>query len=106
MAIAKAKRSVHSAQPRPAKRARRSSSRTKFSPRRNRFFHFPEAVGKVLQDVEFATSPGYDVISLSFTDKTCLDFVIDTCFTVKADIIDRSGQEHRVLKRWPLMHGA
>jgi hypothetical protein len=33
-----------------------------------------------------------------------MDFVVDTCFTVKADYLDRGHGDHRVLKKWPRMH--
>ena len=98
MAIKKVKRSN------PKKQSGKSYGRRPRS--RDRFFHFPEVTGKVLQDVEFATAPGYNAISLSFRDNTCMDFVIDTCFTVKADYLDRGHGDHRVLKKWPLMYSA
>jgi hypothetical protein len=111
MAIKKVKGSVPSAQsPRLGKHSAvstRHSAKAKSISKpgsRNGSFHFPEVIGKVLEDVEFATASGYDVISLSFRDNTCMDFVIDTCFTVKADYLDRGHGDHRVLKKWPLMH--
>jgi len=85
----------------------KATSTTKSKPgRRGGFFHFPEVTDKIVEDVEFATSGGYDVISLSFRDKTCLDFVIDTCFTVRADYLDRGHGDHRVLRSWPPMHSS
>ena len=90
--------------PKTGKPGDRSQKSGKPEPRsRKRFFYFPEVAGKVLEGVEFATTSGYDAISLSFRDNTSMDFVIDTCFTVKADYLDRGRGDHRVLKKWPLM---
>jgi hypothetical protein len=105
--------SQHSARARSTSKTRKSGDRSQESVRpsksksravsRRRFFYFPEVAGKVLEGVEFATTSGYDAISLSFRDNTSMDFVIDTCFTVKADYLDRGRGDHRVLKKWPLM---
>ena len=67
-------------------------------------FQFPRLKGKVLQGVEFTSSPDYDSITLNFQDKTFVDFIIETCFSVKADYLDRSTATDRVLKRWPRIH--
>ena len=88
MAESQSKRSVHRAQ-----HAHRAST--------TKVFHFPQAKGKILQGVEFDTSSGYHAITVNFQDNTCLDLVIDTCFTLKADYFDWRSGEQRVLKQWP-----
>ena len=71
---------------------------------KTRSFRFSQLKGKVLEGVEFTSSPDYDSITLNFQDKTFVDFIIETCFSVKADYLDRSTGTHRVLKRWPRIH--
>lgn len=108
MAVSQNNRSIHRAQ--PARRfvntiATATAPKTRTSaPRRQKVFQFPEVKGKVLESVEFASSSDYHAISLYFKNKTALDLIIDPCFTVHADYLDRKSGERRVLKNWPLIH--
>ena len=106
MAISQSKRNVRRAQP-----AHRSVATPKTSPASNwskllkpKSFHFSQLKGKVLEGVEFTSSPDYDALILSFQDNTFADFIIETCFSVKAGYLDRNGGNHRILKKWPRMH--
>lgn len=71
------------------------------SPSYTRVARFPQAKGKVLEVVEFSTSPGYHCISINFEDKTCLSFAIDTNFTLEADYSDWTTGNQRILREWP-----
>jgi len=50
--------------------------------------HFPQSRGKTIEDVEFSTAPGYHNLSINFQDKTCLNFVVETGFTLETDYSD------------------
>src|SRR5215471_6562641 len=91
MAVTQSKRSVHRTQ--PPRRAqstnkadRRNNPRTRrpASPYR-KLVHFPRAKGKIVEDVEFSSSPDYHNISINFQDKTSLNFSIETGFTLETD---------------------
>ena len=60
----------------------------------------PLVKGKVLEALEFVSAPEYKGISLSFRDKTFLDFKIETAFTVSADYLDQKTGKHRLLRKW------
>jgi len=64
---------------------------------------YPQSKGKTIEDVEFSTAPGYHNISINFQDKTCLNFSIDTGFTLETDSSDWKTGNQRVLRTWPLL---
>jgi|SRR5579863_399668 len=98
MARNQGKRSVRRMQP-----ARRSVAMSKtISPEsQHKISRLPQVKGKTLEAIEFIFAPEYKGISLSFRDKTFLDFKIEPYFNVTADYLDQKTGEHRVLKRWP-----
>jgi len=93
MAVTKAKRSVRKKQSPPKKLA----------PFR-KLVHYPQAKGKTIEDVEFSTAPGYHNISVNFEDKTCLNFSIETGFTLETDYSDWKTGNQRVLRAWRPIH--
>src|SRR5215472_5050707 len=95
MATTKAKRSVHPKQLTEAARRnnRRASPARRDHPDRRKpaerrthnhssttwlrkVIHFPQANGKLVEDVEFSTELGYHCITVNFNDKTSLNFEI------------------------------
>ena len=85
----------------PNRRPGRKTQIGSASPRHTRVSRFPQAKGKVLEEVEFSTSPGYHCISINFEDKSCLSFAIDTNFTLEADYSDWTTGNQRILRKWP-----
>ena len=104
MAATKSKRSVrkkqsaHNHQSKPERsRRRRRSKNTKAH---RRVFHFPQTRGKLIEDVEFSTFSDYHNISINFQDKTCLNFSIETGFTLESDYSDWKTGNQRILRAW------
>jgi len=95
MAGIEVKRSVH----------RKQSAHSKKRAYR-KVFHFPQTRGKLVEDVEFSTSCGYHNISINFQDKTCLNFSIETGFTLEPDYSDWKTGNQRVIRTWPMMHSS
>jgi len=123
MAVTKAKRSVHKKQSPLAKAARRhdrratnrhpdrrkpaerrTSNRISAAHRFRKLVHYPQAKGKTIEDVEFSTAPGYHNISVNFQDKTCLNFSIETGFTLETDYSDWKTGNQRLLRVWRPIH--
>ena len=100
MAKSHGKRNVRRAQ--PAHGAVTTPKAGHDSDQLNRFkqksFHFSQLKGKVLEDVEFTSSPDYEAIVLIFQDNTFANFSIKTDLNVQAEYLDRNAGEHRVLK--------
>jgi len=97
MAATKAKRSVHQAQ----LHRRLSTQKTSRSEKPYRkVVQFPQAKGKLVENVEFSTSVDYHNISINFQDKTCLNFSIETGFTLETDYSDWKSGNQRVLRAW------
>ncbi len=67
---------------------------------------FPQAKGKLLEGVEFSTYSDYHDLTLKFEDKTCLNFVIDTGFTLTTDYSEWKTGNQRVLRAWPPIHNS
>lgn len=98
----KAKRSNPSAQ--PLRRRSEIRERLGISPRR--FFRFPQAKGKTVEEVQFSTDSEYHCITVKFEDRTSLSFRIETGFTVVADYSDWKTGNQRLLRRWgPMRSG-
>ena len=68
-----------------------------------RFVQFPQAQGKRVDTVELLTAPDYHSISINFKDKTCLNFSVQTGFTVQSEYSDWKTGEQRIIRKWPLM---
>lgn len=98
MAITKAKRSVPKKQSAPRFSHRQSQIINHQSSRRIRF---REANGKIVDDVEFSTSPEGHAISINFRDKSCLNFAIKTGFTLETNYSDWTTGQQRILREWP-----
>ena len=64
---------------------------------------FPQATDKVVKDVEFSADSDYHSITISFQDKTCLNFCIDAGFTLKTDYSDWKTGIQRIIRRWPMI---
>lgn len=102
-------------QPKKSKKRERLSPLLRYTEKRrgktrirrysNRGFHqMEEFKGKVVELVQIFTSSDYNSISVRFQDKTSLDFIIDTCFTVDTDYTDWKTGNMRRIKRWPIIH--
>src|SRR5215510_2806230 len=100
MAGTQVKRSVHKKQ---SARSRGRLRSQKEKPYR-RVFHFPQTRGKLVEDVEFSTSTDYHNISINFQDKTCLNFSIETGFTLEPDYSDWKSGNQRVIRTWPVIN--
>lgn len=61
---------------------------------------FPQAKGKVVQEVEFVSASEGQSISINFQDKTCLNFSIVAGFTLKTDYSDFTTGEQRIVRKW------
>jgi len=85
-------------------RSKRSSMGKKQNAPQGKILNFPQAKGKVLQSVQFTQFPNYHAISLNFRDKTSLDLVIDTCFTLEADYFDWKTGHQLKRKAWRPIH--
>ena len=72
--------------------------------RKARLNRGPQAKGKVIETVEFSTCPDYHNISINFRDKTCLNFSIETGFTLQTDYSNWKSGNQRVLRIWPQLH--
>ncbi len=96
MAVTKAKRSVHRAQ--PSQRRALANQPSKIS--NHTLARFPQAEGKVVDAVEFCAATEGHTISINFRDKTCLNFSVATGFTLKTDYSDWKTGEQRVVRRW------
>ena len=68
-----------------------------------RFVQFADARGKVIDTVELLTAPDYHSISINFRDKTCLNFSVETGFTVQPEYSDWKTGEQRILRKWPIV---
>ena len=104
MARSQGKRNVHGAQPaRHSVKTIKTATRPDpiWSQQQHSVSHLPQVKGKTLEDLEFISAPEYKGISLSFRDKTFLDFKIESLFTVKADYLTQKTGRSRTLKRWP-----
>ena len=103
MARSQGKRNVHRAQ--PAHGFVDTAGTTRPDPiwakQQHKISHLPQVKGKMLEGLEFISAPEYKGISLSFRDKTFLDFKIETFFTVKADYLNQKTGKHRRLRTWP-----
>lgn len=84
--------------------ARRGSTSKKRNAAQGKILDFPLTKGKVLDGVQFTAFPEYRAISLNFRDKTSLDFVIDTYFTLKADYFDWKTGRQIKRKGWRPIH--
>jgi hypothetical protein len=71
-----------------------------------RFIEFPQMKGRIIDKVEFYTTPDYHSLTLHFQDKTALTLVIDLGFLMTARFVDAATGNERVLKRWPVIHSA
>lgn len=70
---------------------------------RGRVVEFPHIKGRTVEKVQLFISAEYRSISICFSDKTDLRFVIDSWFTFQTDHSDWRTGNQRVLKRWPVI---
>jgi len=81
-----------------------AASKTKPSVRQRQWLRkvlrFPQAKGKIIESVEFSTELGYHCISVNFTDKTCLNFEIESRFLVETDYSNWKTGNQRIIRRW------
>jgi hypothetical protein len=96
MAVSQSKLPVHRAQP-----TRRAYAGHKRSKSLRKVLQFPQVAGKLVEDVEFSSDPGYHSISINFKDKTSLNLAITANFGVKGDYSDWKTGDQRVIRRWP-----
>src|SRR5215471_16338500 len=93
----------HSERGKPAERrtqTRSSSHRSKKIAPFRKLIQFPQAKGKIVEAAEFSTAPGYHNISINFQDKTCLNFSIETGFSLETDYSDWKTGNQSVLRVW------
>jgi hypothetical protein len=103
MAITKAKRSVHLAQPstKILRRRPRPTRRTTSSK-----LMFPEAKGRVIEFIEFFadSSSNSNSIHLRFQDNTSLSFQFATGLVMEAYSSRWKAGNERVLRYWPRVY--
>ena len=97
MALAKAKRSIHK------KQSAVSTQNPGVRLPHSKLVRFPPAKNKIVESVEFSASLDHHHISINFQDKTCLNFSIETGFTLETDYSDWKSGEQRILRAWPLI---
>lgn len=66
-----------------------------------RVVRFPQAKGRVVEEVEFYSGSDYNCFSLKFQDKTNLCFEIESGFTLLADFSRWKSGEQQILRDWP-----
>jgi hypothetical protein len=79
------------------------SKRTKNKPAQ-RVHKFPQAIGKLIADVELSVSPDYNVIEIVFDDKTSLTFNLESCLQVVPELVSGKSGSYKLMKRWPAVH--
>ncbi len=99
MATTQNKRTVHRTQPK--RRVLAATSNPQIAIPRTRVIRFPQAKGKLVEEVYLSSEPGHENISINFNDKTCLNFVIEPGFTLKTDYSDWTTEEQRIVRAWP-----
>jgi hypothetical protein len=63
---------------------------------------FPQARGKMIEQIEVNTDSDFQCISIRFQDDTDLTVVIDPGLTFRADYSRWKAGKQKVLKRWPV----
>lgn len=99
MASSQGKRPIRRTQPAP--RVQTTEPNPQFDLPRRKVLNFREVKGKLVEEVLFSSEPGCESISVNFEDKTCLEFVIKTGFTLKTSLSDWNFLEQRILREWP-----
>ena len=84
--------------------AKRQGLRRPFSNRRS--FTFAGMKGRVVEKIEFYSSPGQHSISIDFDDRKALTLMIDLepRFSIDAELEDWKGGNSRLLRRWPRLY--
>jgi hypothetical protein len=61
---------------------------------------FPEVKGKIIEKVELSVESGYYAISVRCTDKTALNFTIESCVVAFPTYQDWTDGEGKTLKEY------
>ena len=97
----------HLERSKPAERKnqiRRSSARAR---RKNRLatdrkhIHYPEARGRIVEDIEFFSDPSHNGIHFRFQDQTSLNFEFATSFAMEASFSRWKAGNERILRYRP-----
>src|SRR5262245_680650 len=90
--------------PSPSKKSqgrKQKTSRTVTIPQREKV-DFPEVKGKTLESVQLSLGLDDSGISLSFQDRTHLEFSIEPIYTVRTEFSNWKTGNGRRIKRWPV----
>ncbi len=68
---------------------------------RSKPFKFHKFKGKLVEEIFFASEPGFEAVSIIFKDKTRLNFIIEAGFTLKPTYSGWEGGEEQILRAWP-----
>jgi len=82
-------------------RRRRKTSPAVAIPQREKV-DFPEVKGKTLESVQLSLGTDDSGVSLSFQDKTHLEFSIEPIYTVRTEYSNWNTGNGRRIKRWPV----
>jgi len=69
-----------------------------------RVLRFPQAKGKIIDNVELSFSPEYHAVDIRFQDKTSLTLSIEPCFQVMPVLANWKTGNSKLLKRWQPIH--
>lgn len=100
-AMQKARRAERRTRTHSTPRAQRTLKRLASS---SRIVRFPQAKGRVVEEVEFFIDPSYNGLTLKFQDNSSLNFEFATGFAVEAYLSRWKAGNERVLRYWPRLH--
>lgn len=64
----------------------------------------PAVTGKIVEAIELRPAgTGYE-IGILFTDRTCLGFEVEPCFTILPELSDWKTGNYKPLQRFPAIH--
>lgn len=83
--------------------SQRSAGRARIKTRRANVIRFPAMTGKAVEFVEVFNDTDFHSISIRFSDKTELAFIIDPepGFTIEQCYSGWKTGDERILRRWP-----
>jgi hypothetical protein len=69
-----------------------------------RLVEFPQMKGRTVEKIELFTAAEFHSLTITFQDKTALNFSIVPCFVLDATFSDVSPDDMRAIKEWPPIH--
>lgn len=70
----------------------------------SRIVRFPQAKGRIVEEVELFIDASYNGLTLKFQDNSSLSFEFATGFAVEAYLSRWKAGNERVLRYWPRLH--